>query len=154
AGAFGICFWTLRRVHVPKRALLRLAWAGLALLALVAILGLIGKLAGLPHGYGGAQDATEAALKAMGNKSWKELRAGTGVDLFCFIPIYVLLGSLAACWLVPGVARDDGPAWKRVLTSRWVIVGFLALAGVADIVETLLFRSSLARLLKDADASL
>lgn len=106
------------------------------------VLYLAAKVVGLPPGYNKGQTAGAVALAA--RKDWPALRRGTARDAFLYVPIYVIYG-LVVMGVVSPNRRRPGPS--RLLVSTMVGVG------IADVAETLLFRSSLTRLIGGASAS-
>lgn len=124
------------------------AAAGLVLLIL-AWTGILAALADIPSGYGAAQSRDEAWLKAHPS-DWARFRLGTSRDLFRYIPGYFIFGVV----LLASVAIARRATTDRRDRMVTLVVGALLLVGaVADVIETLLFRHSLNRLLATAGAA-
>ncbi len=104
---------------------------------LVAALGWFARAIGLPAGYARAQSL--GAYELIERNDWAELRRGATRDIALFIPAYVVLAAAVTGLAVASTA------------ARLSIGGAVAGGAVADLVETLLFRRSLTRLLAGGD---
>ena len=126
----------VRGLAVLGVVLLTLAWTGALAL-----------LSDIPSGYGAAQSRDQPWLKAHA-ALWSLLRQGTTRDLLRFIPGYLVFGVLLVGCV--GLARRGGePGFSSRDDRGPVLVALAALVigAVADVVETLLFRHSLTRLI-------
>lgn len=106
----------------------------------VAVLRGIARVADFPDGYNGAQSATAGWLAERADR-WAPWRRGATRDLAIFIPALVGYGAAALAWAIPG---------RRLRV--WAISS-LTVAGLADVVETVLFRGTLDRFLGGATAA-
>ena len=104
-----------------------------------AVLRGFARVVDFPDGYNGAQSATAGWLAARPDR-WAAWRRGATRDLVMFVPAFVVYGAAALAWSVPG---------RRL---RACAVGCLVGAGLADVVETVLFRGTLDRFLDGAAA--
>lgn len=126
----------VRGLAVLGVVLLTLAWTGVLAL-----------LSDIPSGYGAAQSRDQPWLKAHA-ALWPLLSQGTTRDLLRFIPGYLVFGAL----LIYGVAlarRGGEPGLSSPHDRGLVLIALalLVIGAVADVVETLLFRHSLTRLI-------
>lgn len=126
----------VRCVAAVGAVLLTLAWTGI--LALIA---------DIPTGYGAAQSRDEPWLAAH-PADWSRFRVGTSRDLFRYIPGYFVFGFLLICATVIA-RRPDGHRWagRRDRLPVLIAAAALLIGALADVVETVLFRRSLTRLL-------
>ncbi len=116
----------------------RLAAAGALLVVLLVVLAGLGLVIGFPDGYASAQSSAARDLAA--RDDWRDLRRGATLDIVVFVPAYVA-GAVV-------VARLVTAARKQLV----VAIAPLGLGAIADLVETLLFRRSLSRLIGGATA--
>lgn len=116
----------------------RLAATCALVLVLVVALTAVGRAIGMPDGYGAAQSlrAPDLALR----DDWNDLRRGATLDIFVIVPAYVV-GGIGLAWLVAAAT-----------VKRVVLLAPLGIGAIADLVETLLFRRSLSRLIGGATA--
>ena len=126
----------VRGLAVGVVVLLTLAWTGILAL-----------LSDLPTGYGAAQSRNEKWLKDHA-PLWSQFRQGTTHDLLRYVPGYLVFGAL----LIGAVAlarRCDEPGLVARHDRALVLIALAALliGAAADVVETLLFRHSLTRLI-------
>ena len=123
-----------------------LAVAGVVLLTL-AWTGILALLSDLPTGYGAAQSRNENWLKDHA-LLWSRFRQGTTNDLVRYVPGYLVFGVL----LIGAVAlarrgREPGLSSRHDRIPVLIALALLIIGAVADVVETLLFRHSLTRLI-------
>ncbi len=126
----------VRGVAASGVVLLTLAWTGILLW-----------LSDLPSGYGAAQSRNQKWLKDHA-ALWSLLRQATTRDLLRYVPGYVVFGVL----LIAGVAlarRGGGTGVSSRHDRRLVVIALalLVIGALADVIETLLFRQSLTRLI-------
>jgi hypothetical protein len=108
---------------------------------------LLSALADLPSDYGAAQSRDEAWLKVHAGQ-WSEFKQGTARDLLRYIPGYLLFGVLLIGSVVLARRRGASSIWsRRDRVPALVAFTALMIAVIADVVETLLFRQSLTRLI-------
>lgn len=120
----------------PKRLV-----ALLVLLAASAgVLGVLAGLADFPPDFNDAQSASANELLRHPDR-WSAWSDTATRDLVLFIPGYVLWGVAAIAWAT----------WPRRLT--YGSCGFMLAAGAVDVVETVLFRRTLDRLMQGATES-
>ncbi|MGI8807185.1 MAG: hypothetical protein ACR2KK_04990 [Acidimicrobiales bacterium] len=117
----------------PKRLVAVLALVALSAVVLLVVAWMIG----FPKGFNEAQSASGRWLETRPDQ-WRVWRRTATRDLLLFVPAYVGLGTAAICW---ATARRPFATWP----SRLLVLG-----GIADIVETLLFRRTLDRLIDGA----
>ena len=137
--------WTTN-VASPKLWVRGLAVAAVVLLTL-AWTGILALLSDLPTGYGAAQSRNEKWLKDHAS-SWSQFRHGATNDLLRYIPGYLVFGVLligAVAWARRG--RAPGLSSRHDRVPVFTALALLVIGAVADIVETLLFRQSLTRLI-------
>lgn len=106
----------------------------------VAVVAAVGAAVGFPPGYNGAQSASAGWL-ADRPARWAGWRDAATRDLVVFVPAYVAVGVAVLAWAMPT------RAWR----ARSIAA--LAAAGLADVVETVLFRGTLDRLLAGSAAA-
>lgn len=105
--------------------------------ATVAVLRLLARLIDFPPDFNGAQSAPAEELLGH-HERWSTWRATATRDLVLFIPAYVAWGVSAIAWAT----------WRRLLSTP--ACGFMLAVGAADVIETVLFRRTLDRLLHGA----
>ena len=137
-----------------RRLGVRIAWLVGVLGASVLVLWLNDKLSNLPPGYGNKQYKSASELLKLRDE-WTALRRGTTRDLAIYIPIYIgwglaVAGMVGAAGLTKGGSARRG--WARLVRSPRAIAGAYLVAGLTDVIETLLFRTSLSRLI-DTDGA-
>lgn len=111
----------------------------LALLLLVLlVLGAWALGIGLGDGYGGAQSWRAARLAELADDRLRTLRRLALRDLALYIPAYLVVGAVVAVLVVRAARRQA------------IVLALLVAGALADLVETLLFRRSLTRLLAGA----
>lgn len=124
----------------------RIVALGVLLFAATAVIWGVGKIADLPNGYNGSQSDAACDL-ATDPATWSDLVDGTTRDLAIFIPSYLVV-CLAAVAITSRKPRGD--RFRRAFDGGAQsdgIAGLLALMlGLADIIETVLFRRTLERL--------
>ena len=132
-------------------------------LATVFVLGpLDGRLSNLPDGYGAKQDdsASELASLAQGQpeeqlNEWRTLRAATARDIFIFMPVYLVWGLALAAIVAAAKSKEESSArhwWVRIVKAPRTIAIAIIVAAVTDLIETVLFRTSLTRLVDGGGA--
>jgi hypothetical protein len=124
---------------------------GLATVGVVALTWVwtiaLSALADLPSGYGGAQSKDGPWLKARAGR-WSEFLQGTTRDLARYVPGYLLFGVLLIGSVVfARRAGTSGISSRRDRVPALVASSALVIGVAADVVETLLFRHSLTRLI-------
>jgi hypothetical protein len=113
--------------------------AALALLALtLLVLGSAALAVGLGDGYGNAQAWRAAKLAEQAPERLRTFRRQALRDIVLYVPIYLAAGVGYAALVVKGRRR------------RQIVLSLLAVGGVADLIETVLFRRTLTRLLDGA----
>jgi hypothetical protein len=130
----------------PKLWVRGLAVAGVVLLTL-AWTGVLALLSDLPTGYGAAQSRNEKWLKDHA-PLWSQFKQGTTHDLLRYVPGYVVFGVLligAVAWARRG--SESGLVAHHDRALLVIAVAALIIGAAADVVETLLFRHSLTRLI-------
>lgn len=125
--------------HDPSSARRAVAVSVLLVVSAAVLRGVAG-LADFPDDYNRAQSATAGWLVERADR-WLLWRRGATRDLAIFIPAYVGYGAAALAWALP----------RRRLRA-WAISSLVA-AGLADVVETVLFRGTLDRFLGGATAA-
>lgn len=140
--------WGLRS---PRRSV-RFVCAVAALAAAVVVTAVVvRRLAHLPDGYGSAQDDRAASLAGRDPAELASFRSGTLRDLAYFVPG----DALAFVVFLLVASSRNPPRWPgaRATLSGWTkaALGLVLAATVSDAVETLLFRSTLGRLLAGTD---
>jgi hypothetical protein len=120
----------------PRRAASVSVLLGLS----AAVLRGVARLVDFPDGYNGAQSSTAGRLAERPDQ-WSPWRRGATRDLAIFIPAFVGFGAAVLAWAIPG---------RRLRV--WAISSLVA-AGVADVVETVLFRGTLDRFRGGATAA-
>jgi len=106
-------------------------------------------VSGIPMAYGNAQFGSASALAAEDTfPTLTDLADGAEADLKRFIPGYTLLGILAllVTYVLRGRQRSDGRALAKISL-------LLAVGVVADVIETILFRSTVTSLIDGTDAT-
>jgi hypothetical protein len=128
-----------------------MALLGVVLITL-AWTGILAAIADIPVGYGAAQSRDETWLKAHADR-WSRFRVGTSHDLLRYIPGYLAFG-LVLIGVVTIVRRQgaSGLTAGRDRLPAVIAVGALIIGAIADVVETVLFRRSLTRLLDTSGA--
>ena len=147
--------WTIGRWLDERSMLCRGAVAVIGLAFIAAFMLSLGWLAGLLGGYGAAQSNSAARLLARPATQWATLYAQSWRDLMFYVPLYVAAG-LAIIVVVR-------PTRRSRFRSKWldqrlhalprvssVAALSLVITGIADLVETSLFRASLGRLRNSA----
>jgi hypothetical protein len=133
---------------------IRAAWLAGLVLATFVLVGLAAVVSDFPPGYGGKQGDSASEL-ARRSSEWSALRRGTARDLFPFIPSYLLWG-LAMAGMVRAARSTERetsyPAWVRLAKAPRTLVCAILGFTLADVVETVLFRISLTRLI-DTDGA-
>jgi hypothetical protein len=119
---------------------------GVIVLAFLVTAGLAA-ISDMPSGYGAAQSRDQTWLDAHAGQ-WSLLRQGTTRDLVRFIPGYLVFGVV----LIGAVAltrRGGEPGLNsgRVRGPALIALCLLVIGAIADVLETLLFRHSLTRLI-------
>lgn len=113
--------------------------AALALLVLMLlVLGAAALAIGLGDGYGNAQAWRAAKLAEQTPERLRTFRRQAMRDIVLYVPIYLVAGVAYAALVVKGRRRQP------------IVLGLLAAGGVADWIETVLFRRSLTRLIEGA----
>lgn len=132
---------------VPRWSWFQDAWWPKRLVALLVLVaasaGVLHMLAGLtdfPPDYNDAQSASANELLRHRDR-WSTWSDTAKRDLLPFIPAYLLWGVAAIAWAT----------WRRPLCS--LSCGFMLAVGTVDIVETVLFRRTLDRLMHGATES-
>lgn len=133
------------------------AWVRcMALLGVVLITlawtGILAAIADIPVGYGAAQSRDATWLQAHADQ-WSRFRVGTSRDLLRYIPGYLAFG-LVLIGVVAIVRRQgaSGLTAERDRLPALIAVGALVIGAIADVVETVLFRRSLTKLLDASGA--
>jgi hypothetical protein len=137
--------WTMN-IASPKLWVRAIAAGGLVLLTL-AWTGILALLSDLPKGYGAAQSRNERWLKDHAFL-WSQFRHGTTNDLLRYVPGYLVFGVLligAVAWARRG--GEEGFSSRHDRVPAFAALALLVIGAVADVVETLLFRQSLTRLI-------
>lgn len=114
----------------------RAGWLAGVLLASALVLWLAAVVSDLPPGYGPKQYASAAEL-ARRPTEWDALRRGTVRDISRYVPVYLVWGVAVAATVGAAKSKKAGG----------MIAGAVAATAAADVVETVLFRSSLTRLI-------
>lgn len=113
--------------------------AALALLVLMLmVLGAAALAIGLGDGYGNAQAWRAAKLAEQPTERLRTFRRQALDDIVLYVPIYLAAGVGYAALVVKGRRRQQ------------IVLALLAGGGVADWIETVLFRRSLTRLINGA----
>jgi hypothetical protein len=101
----------------------------------------LSRVTSFPAGYGPAQSGSAEELAGLRANRIAELLEGARRDLGRYLPGYVAIGTatVAFAYWQRGRCRED----RRFAGFA---VGAVAVAGAADLVETLLFRETLQRL--------
>lgn len=137
--------WTMN-IASPKLWVRGIAVAGVVLLTL-AWTGILALLSDLPRGYGAAQSRNEKWLNGHA-PLWSQFRHGTTNDLLRYVPGYLVFGVLLI--VAVALARrggEPGLSSRHDRTPVLIALAALIIGAVADVVETLLFRQSLTRLI-------
>ncbi|HSB87577.1 MAG TPA: hypothetical protein VLD86_14805 [Ilumatobacteraceae bacterium] len=132
----------VRCVAVIGVVLITLAWTGF-----------LDAIADLPTGYGAAQSRDQTWLKAHA-ADWSQFRVGTSHDVLRYVPGYLIFGLLligAVVFVRRRVAA--GLIAPRDRLPTLVAISTLVIGAAADVVETLLFRRSLTRLIETSGAA-
>ena len=104
-------------------------------------------VSGIPTAYGNAQFGSASALAAEDSfPPLTDLAEGAEADLNRFIPGYTLLGAVAllVAFVLRGRRHDDIPLLTKICL-------LLAVGVAADVIETVLFRSTVTSLIDGTD---
>jgi hypothetical protein len=136
----------LAKILASSRLWVRcVAAVGVVLLSL-AWTGLLAAIADIPSGYGAAQSRDQIWLEEH-STDWSIFKLGTSRDLSRYIPGYLIFGVLLIVVIVAARRPEAAIAARGDRVPALIALGTLLVGAVADVVETLLFRRSLTRLL-------
>lgn len=130
-----------------RRLWVRALAAAAVVLVILAWTGILAVIADIPSGYGAAQSRDERWLKAH-SQDWSRFRLGTSRDLTRYIPGYLVFGLALLAVVV--LVRRAATVERRDRIAAAVVAATLIVGALADVIETLLFRHSLSRLLATA----
>jgi lysophospholipase L1-like esterase len=148
--------WPSRQIDKLGRVW-RWVVAGGVLAAMVVFLSVIlPAAAGVSGGYGAAQSKSGDALRALGQQRWRSYFVTTSHDLAWYIPAYLLVGVAVIVLVAWRQSRSSATAqppatyetFDGLPPRAWWALGLVTLAAIADVVETVLFRLSLGRLVE------
>ncbi len=120
------------------------------LLATALVMDFAGRVSHLSYGYGKTQDDSASQLALLTQERLIELRAATIRDIFRYVPFYLVSGLALAGMVAATRSADEADArhwWGRLAKAPRTIAIAVVAAAVADVIETVLFRTSLTRLI-------
>lgn len=147
-------WWRQRYLGSPSGPV-RVAATLIVLVPVLIAVAALGWACRFPPGYAGAQSARAATLAGKTHEELQSLDDGGFRDLTLFIPGLTLI--MAAVLILASPPRrppagNPGPP-TGVTGWTWISFALLALYATADVIETALFRSTLAQLLKGVEAA-